>query len=49
MADGRKTLNKIRKIQEVQPEVIVVLKTSAPVCRKTVKFLKEEGIIISCD
>lgn len=49
MADGRKTAHKVLKIQEIQPEVIVVLKTSAPVCHKTVKFLKKEGIRISCE
>ena len=46
MADGRKIVEKAEKIQQVQPEVTVVLKTSAPVCSKTVTFLQKGGITI---
>lgn len=46
MADGRKILEKARKIQEVRPAASVMLKTTAPICSKTVKFLEEQGIRI---
>jgi len=44
MADGKKILEKALKIQEVQPSVKIVLKTTAPVCSKTVHFLESENI-----
>ena len=44
MADGRKILEKALKIKAVQPSFTVVLKTTAPVCSKTSKFLEAEGI-----
>jgi hypothetical protein len=44
MADGRKIIEKARKIQKVRHEVTVALKTSAPVCSKTITFLEGEGI-----
>ena len=44
MADGRKVAEKASAIQKARPEVIVALKTSAPVCSKTIIFLKEKGI-----
>ena len=44
MADGRKILEKAAKIRKVQPGFRVVLKTAAPVCSKTVKFLEGEGV-----
>lgn len=47
MADGRKILDKAGKITQVQPSARVVLKTTAPVCSKTIKFLEKEGIEIN--
>jgi hypothetical protein len=44
MADGRKILEKVEKIKEVKPSVKVSLKTTTPVCSKTIVFLKEKGI-----
>lgn len=44
MADGKKVLEKVKKIKHVRPAMVVVLKTSAPVCSKTKKFLEAEGI-----
>ena len=44
MADGKKIVEKARKIQDVLPEVAISLKTSAPICRKTVIFLEGEGV-----
>ncbi len=46
MADGRKIQDKARKITHVQPSAKVVLKTTAPICSKTTKFLEKEGIEI---
>ncbi len=49
MADGKKVFEKAKKIKEMQPLKTVVLKTTAPVCSKTIQFLKAEGIeVISC-
>ncbi len=44
MADGRKILEKVKIIQKAQPGTSVVLKTTAPVCSKTTRLLKEEGV-----
>jgi hypothetical protein len=44
MTDGRKVLEKAKKIQHARPAVTVVFKTSAPICSKTQKFLEVEGI-----
>lgn len=44
MADGRKIVEKAGKIQQVRPDVNVALKTSAPICSKTIKFFEGEGI-----
>ena len=44
MADGKKIAEKYQKIREFLPSTAVVLKTSAPVCSKTVKFLQSAGI-----
>jgi hypothetical protein len=44
MADGRKILEKAGKIKQVLPGSSVILRTSAPVCSKTLRFLEDEGI-----
>ena len=44
MADGRKILAKAAKIQEAKPGCRIKLKTTAPVCSKTLKFLGDRGI-----
>ena len=44
MADGRKILDKVQKIQHKKPGVRVLLKTSAPVCSKTLALLAEQGV-----
>lgn len=44
MAAGKKILEKSKKIKQSQMSVKVALKTNAPVCSKTVKFLESEGI-----
>ncbi len=44
MADGKKILEKARKIKRVRASATVVLKTTAPLCSKTKRFLETEGI-----
>ncbi len=44
MADSKKILEKSQKIKEIQPLTTVVLKTTTPVCSKTMKFLEAEKI-----
>ena len=46
MADGRKILDKALKIKKTQPAVSVALKTSAPICSKTIRFLDDHGIAV---
>ena len=45
MKDGRKILEKARKIQQLENKTISV-KTDAPVCSKTKKHLQKNGIEI---
>lgn len=44
MSDGRKILEKTKKINDALPGTAVVLKTTAPVCSKTKAFLEKAGI-----
>lgn len=44
MADGRKIRDKAAKMKQVLADISVVVKTSAPVCSKTLRFLEEENI-----
>ena len=46
MADGRKIVEKCEKIRQVHESAQVVLKTSAPVCSKTLKFLESAGVSV---
>jgi len=46
MADGRKILAKAARIREGRPGCRLTLRTTAPVCSKTVRFLAEQGIEI---
>jgi len=46
MSDGKKILEKAQKIKEDHPKARISLKTSAPLCSKTVAFLKEHKIEI---
>ena len=45
MKDGRKILEKVRKIQQQENKIISV-KTSAPLCSKTKQHLQKNGIEI---
>ena len=44
MSDGRKILEKAEKIKKVYPGSIISLITSAPLCSKTIQFLKDHKI-----
>ena len=44
MSDGKKILEKADRIRSIQPDSKISLKTSAPVCSKTVQFLKDHKI-----
>jgi hypothetical protein len=49
MADGRKILDKSATIKEAKPGCQIMLKTTAPVCSKTLKFLADQGIKVIRD
>ena len=44
MADGKKLVEKAEKIKKVKPGVRISLKSSAPVCSKTIPYLAGHGI-----
>ena len=44
MADGRKILAKAEKIKQAKPGCKVVLKTTAPLCKKTLQYFADHGI-----
>ncbi len=44
MSDGKKLLAKIEKIRNAHPGTRVSIKTSAPVCSKTKKYLESHTI-----
>ena len=46
MKDGLRIKSKIKTMQERMPNMIIILKTSAPVCSKTMAFFYEHGIRI---
>ena len=47
MKDALGVLKKAEKIKGKIPKASLTLETSAPVCSKSIKFLKEKGIDIS--
>lgn len=44
MKDALTILKKVEKIKEKIQDASIVLETSAPVCSKSIKFLKENGV-----
>jgi len=46
MADGRKLLDKAARIKETKPGCKIMLKTTAPVCSRTLQYLVDHGIIV---
>jgi len=49
MADGKKILATAEKIKKAKPDFRVLLKTSAPVCSKTIQYLADNGIELTPD
>jgi hypothetical protein len=46
MADGRKILAKAKKMKQAKPGCKVALKTSAPLCSKTLQYFADHGIAV---
>jgi len=46
MADGKKILEKAEKIKAHDKTLKICLQTTAPVCSKTIRFLKDKGIAV---
>lgn len=46
MKDGQKILEKAEKIEKAAPKTKIVVETTAPVCSKTARLLKENSIEI---
>ena len=46
MKDAKAILNKVYKIKEKIPNASVSLKTNAPICSKSIKFLEENNVEI---
>ena len=44
MADGIKILEKAALIKAVKPDMKVILKSTAPVCSKTLKLFEDNGL-----
>ncbi len=49
LKDGHKLVEKAEKIRHRLPEMSIKLKTTAPVCSKTVRYLKKEGVDVFTD
>jgi len=47
MKDVKVILKKAESIKEKIPNAIVLLETTAPVCSKSIQFLKENGISVT--
>lgn len=46
MKDAQVILKKVKKIKKKVQAASIILETSAPVCSKSIKFLKENGVDI---
>ena len=44
MADGKKLVAKAEKIKDAEPGIKISLRSTAPVCSKTIRFLADQGI-----
>ena len=49
MADGIKILAKVAQIESARPGVTVVLKTTTPICSKTLRFFDENNLKVIKD
>nr|WP_319494435.1 hypothetical protein [uncultured Desulfobacter sp.] len=46
MKDAQAILKKAETIRKKEPNAIISLKATAPVCSKSIQFLKENGILV---
>ncbi len=46
MKDAQTILKKAETIKTKVPDAIISLQTNAPVCSKSIKFLRENGILV---
>jgi len=44
MADGIKILAKVAKIKTAKPDMNVILKTTTPICSKTLQLFENKGL-----
>ena len=44
MADGIKILAKVAKIKTAKPDMNVILKTTTPICSKTLQLFEDKGL-----
>ena len=49
MADGIKILSKAAEIKTARPNMNVILKTTTPICSKTLQFFKNKGLEVIKD
>ncbi len=49
MADGIKILTKVNKIKAVKPNMNVILKTTTPICSKTLQLFENKGLEVIKD
>lgn len=44
MTDGQKILAKVAVLRQARPDTDIILKASAPVCSKTMKYFNNKGL-----
>ena len=49
MADGIKILTKVNKIKAAKPNMNVILKTTTPICSKTLQLFEKKGLEVIKD
>ena len=49
MADGIKILTKVNKIKAAKPNMNVILKTTTPICSKTLQLFENKGLEVIKD
>ena len=49
MADGLKILAKVNTIKTAKPDINVILKTTTPICSKTLQLFEKKGLKVIKD
>ncbi len=49
MTDGNKILDRVAMLKNARPGMNIILKTSAPICSKTMKYFKNKGLSVISD